>query len=73
MIKLFKSTKRNSMNISGQIWHFQTKSYRSNDTMGNYTNKTIIASRYSDGKQVFGSSKEKLIAIITERIADKIY
>lgn len=68
IMNLPKPTKRNSVEICGQVWHLKTTTYRTADTMGNYTNKSIEATRYSDGQQVTGSNKDRLIAVIAERI-----
>jgi hypothetical protein len=68
-----KATKRNSVEIAGQLWHFKVDRYWSPDTAGGSTEKAMVATRYSDGKSVTGSSKDRLIAVIAERIANGSY
>ena len=67
-MNLPRPTKRNSVEICGQLWHFKTIRYRTYDTMGSYGDKCIDATRYSDSRCVTGSSREQLIQIIAERI-----
>ena len=73
MKTLPKATKRNSINIKGQLWHFRRKSYWTPDTAGGYTSSIYDATRYSDGRTVSGSAKERLAAVIEERIEQGIY
>ncbi len=73
MTQLPKPTKRNSETIDGQLWHFRAIRYRTSDTMGSYSSSVINATRYSDGRQVTGSSRERLMSVIAERITDGIY
>ena len=68
-----KATKRNSRTINGQLWHFRADSYRKYDTLGNTTERAIIATRYSDMRTVTGSSRDSLEVVIAERIADGSY
>lgn len=72
-MRLPKPTKRNSIEICGQLWHFKNNRYRTSDTMGNYTSVAVVATRYSDSRQVTGSNKDRLIAIIAERIESGVY
>jgi len=68
-----RATKRNSETICGQLWHFRTSRYWSNDTLGGSTERCIDATRYSDGRTCCGGSRERLVAIIAERITNGIY
>jgi hypothetical protein len=69
-----KATKRNSVEICGQLWHVKTNRYWSPDTCGGSMESVLIVTRYSDGKSVTGGcGREKLIAIIAERIEAGVY
>ena len=72
--QLPKATKRNSLTIEGQLWHFKRKAYWSPDTAGGSMDACYLATRYADGRNVTGSStKENLVTVIADRILNGIY
>lgn len=68
-----KATKRNSLVIEGQLWHFRSDRYWSPDRIGGSMRSAVIATRYSDGREVTGSSRETLARVIAQRIIDGSY
>jgi hypothetical protein len=68
-----KATQRNSKTINGQIWHFKSHAYWSNGRLCGYRSVIYTATRYSDGKKVTGGDKDRLIAVIADRISDGTY
>lgn len=72
-MNLPKPSKRNSETIGGQLWHFRSERYRTSDTLGSYSNSAVIATRYSDGRTVTGSTRQRLVSVIAQRISDGDY
>jgi hypothetical protein len=68
-----KATRRNSETICGQLWHFKATSYWSNGRLCGHSSSFYTATRYSDGRTVTGGSRDRLINVIAERIADGTY
>jgi hypothetical protein len=68
-----KATKRNSIEICGQLWHFRKQAYWSPCRGIACISAVYVATRYSDGRTVTGSDKAKLAAIIADRITEGFY
>ncbi len=68
-----RPTKRNSEIINGQLWHFKANSYWSGGRLCGHRSSVYTATRYSDSRTVTGRDRQRLIAVIAERIADGTY
>ena len=68
-----KATKRNSLEINGQQWHFRKASYWSPGRFCGHSNSVWVATRYSDSRSVTGSDKDRLVAVIAARIEEGVY